>query len=238
MNRSLQFQSTQLHGSTDPEKGDVHQLFAALTILVSIASISYAQPSAEVVVPPFKDKYSSYVAQLEAGHTEIDYRDFRYSLIESEQFKISSIQRSQFDSLRKEMLMQIKQSAYQKIIGLCKQLLSIDYTSMLAHKILRQTYEILDDTLHARKYKAIELGLLKSIVTGRDGTTHESAWPVIQIAEEYFILQMLGTEVVSQALERNGGAYDRMEVTVSGKKRTYYFDVAKVLQGYKRFGPD
>ena len=39
-------------------------------------------------------------------------------------------------------------------------MLSIDYTSMIAHKILRQTYNIIGDTLNAKKYKTIQFGLL------------------------------------------------------------------------------
>ena len=206
------------------------------TILILVSPCLYAQSSIEVAVPEFNDTYSSYVKTLESGHTDINYREFRYSFIESEQFKKASEQISCFDSLKKQLRLQMKRSAYKQIINICKQLLSIDYTSLMAHKIIRQTYEFTGDTLHAKQYKAIQFGLLKSIVANADGTTHETAWPVIQVAEEYFILQMLGAEMHKQTTERNGGMFDKLEVTEDGKEKTYYFEVSKVFEGYKRLG--
>ena len=210
-----------------------HRIFE---ILVLVSPCLYAQSSIEVVVPEFNDTYSRYVKTLEAGHTDIDYREFRYSFIESKQFKKASEETSRFDSLRKQLGIQMKLSAYQEIINICKQLLSIDYTSLIAHKIIRQTYELTGDTLHARQYKAVQFGLLKSIVANADGTTHETAWPVIQVAEEYFILQMLGADMHKQTTERNGGVFDKLEVTEDGKEKTYYFEVSRVFEGYKRLG--
>jgi len=210
-----------------------HGIFA---IVILVSQCLCAQSSIEVVVPEFNDTYSRYVKTLEASHTDINYREFRYSFIESKQFKKASEDISRVDSLKKQLRLQMKQSAYQQIINICKQLLSIDYTSLMAHKIIRQTYEFTGDTLHAKQYKAIQFGLLKSIVANADGTTHETAWPVIQVAEEYFILQMLGAEMHKQTTERNGGMFDKLEVTEDGKEKTYYFEVSKVFEGYKRLG--
>jgi hypothetical protein len=207
-----------------------------LTILILISPYVQAQSSVEVVVPEFNDIYSKYVTTLEAGHTDIDYREFRYSFIESKQFQIASEEFSRFDSLKKQLFARLKQPMYSEIIALCKQILSIDYTSLMTHKLLRQSYEHIGDTLHAKQYKAIQFGLLKSIVANADGTTHETAWPVIQIAEEYFILQMLGAEMHKQTTERDGGMFDKLEVIEDGKEKTYYFEVSKVFEGYNRLG--
>ncbi len=208
-----------------------------LLLTIILTSIySFGQTTPQVVVPNFSDKFCDYVKQLEAGQTDIDYQDFRFSFIESEQFKIAGKKNTAFDSLKKEMYVQMDKSNYPEIIKVTKQMLSIDYTSMIAHKILRQTYKIIGDTISATKYKTIQFGLLNSIVKKGDGKTCETAWPVIQIEEEYFILEMVGAKLQKQSIDNDGGLCDKMEVKVDGKKDTYYFETSKVFEGYKKLG--
>ncbi len=205
-----------------------------LTVLLTVTTFSFGQTIPQVVVPNFSDKFCDYVKKLEAGQTDIDYQDFRFSFVESEQFKVASKKSSEFDSLKKEMYVQMDKSNYQKVIQITKQMLSIDYTSMIAHKILRQTYKITGDTVNAAKYKTIQFGLLKSIVKKGDGNTCSTAWPVIQIEEEYYILEMVGAKLKKQSVDNDGGLCDKMEVEVDGVNKTYYFETSKVFEGYKK----
>ncbi|MDF3027651.1 MAG: hypothetical protein K0S23_1958 [Fluviicola sp.] len=204
--------------------------------LLFVNFLSFGQNSVEIVIPTFKDKYSESVKKLEAGETNINYQDFRYSFIESEQFIIASGKSKEMDSLKKEMYTQMRNSNSQEIINLTKQILSIDYTDMMAHKILRQTYKNIGDTVNASKYKTIQFGLLNSIVKNGDGQTCATAWPVVQVTEEYFILQMLDAKLQEQSIDRKDGLCDRMDVKVEGKKKTYYFETTKVFEGYKKLG--
>ena len=199
---------------------------------------SFGQTTSEVMIPKFNDKYSGFVKQLEAGKTDINYREFRESFIESEQFKVASNKSKEFERLEKEMYVQMNKSNSQEIIRITKAMLSIDYTSMIAHKILRQTYNIIGDTLNAKKYKTIQFGLLYSIIDSGDGNTCESAWHVTQVNEEYFILNMLDVDLITQSiLTNNNGYYDKMVVkTEDGSSKTYYFNVNKVFEGYKKQG--
>lgn len=200
---------------------------------------SFAQnaQSLSVVTPDFKDKYSEFVKQLELGKTDINYKEFRESFIESEQFKTASKKAVEFEDLEKEMYSLMRSKKYLQIVDVTKKMLSIDYTSMLAHKILRQTYKIIGDTSNASKYKSIQFGLLNSIVHNGDGKTCATAWPVIQIAEEYFILQMLGASLLKQRVDKKGGICDEMQVkTEEGNKGVYYFGISKVVQGYDNLG--
>lgn len=208
-------------------------LFAFLVMVFS----SNGQTMPEVMVPDFDDKYAAMIKQLESGQTNINYKEFRESFIESAQFKTAYKLSKQFDSLKKEMYAHMGKKNYQEIIQVTKKMLSIDYTSMLAHKILRQTYAIIGDTANAARYKAIQFGLLNSIVKNGDGKTCATAWPVIQVEEEYFILQMLGAQLLKQSTDYVGGTCDKMEVkTEEGDKVTYYFEVSKVFEGYKKRG--
>ncbi len=183
-----------------------------------------------IVVPTFDDKYSEYVKNIESGNKDIDYQDFRFNFIKSEQFRIASQKSKDINLLKNEMYEQMDSLNYEKIISLAKQILSIDYTNMMAHKILSQTYDMVDDTENAEKYEAIEMGLLKSIIQNGDGKSCATAWPVIQISEEYFILDMLGVKLERQSIISRDGLCDKMEVTDDGKAAIYYFNVSKVFE--------
>jgi len=210
-------------------------LLSVLTVLATVSS--FGQLNSKIEIPTFSDKYSNLVKQLENGKTDIDYREFRESFIESEQFKIYSLQKTRFDSLQKAMYLQIDKKDYQAVIQVTKKMLSINYTSLLAHKILRQTYKIVDDTINATKYKTIQFGLLNSIVKSGDGKTCSTAWHVIDVSEEYFILQILGADLLKQSIDNKEGICDKMEVkTEEGDKKTYYFETSKVFEGYKKLG--
>jgi hypothetical protein len=209
-------------------------LFLLPMILVHVCM--FAQTKTKIVVPSFGDKYAEMVKQLEMGQTDINYRAFRESFIESEQFKIASGKVKVLDSLEKVMYAQMDVSNYPEVLKITQAILGIDYTSMLAHKILRQTYQLMGDTVNSNKYHDIQFGLLKSIVSNGDGKTCATGWPVIQISEEYFILQMLGADLQGQSLSNDGGICDKMDVTIDGKAKTYYFEVSKIFEGYNKLG--
>ena len=209
--------------------------FFLITLLASLTLVkTYGQEFSQIIVPSYDDKYSTYVQLLENGETDIDYQDFRFSFLESEQFVIASKKSAELSDLTKRMYAEMEKSNYGEVISITKQMLSIDYTNMLAHKILRQTYAILEDTENAQKYKTIQFGLLHSIIDSGDGKTCETAWTVIQISEEYFILNMLEAKVKMQSIYNKKGFCDKIVALVEGKKKTYYFEINKVFEGYKK----
>lgn len=204
-----------------------------LLIFLGTANNIYSQP---VVIPNFKGEYTEYVKKLEAGDLDIDFQDFRFSFIESEQFLVAQKQTSKLDSLKTEMYTLMDKSKYNDIIRVTKEMLSIDYTNILAHKILRQTYQIIGDEEAAKKYKTIQFGLLKSIIGNKNGLSCEQAWTVIQISEEYFILEMLDAKLKQQSISYNEGVCDKMIVDVEGTEKIYFFEVSKVFEGRKKLG--
>ncbi|UAY53370.1 DUF4919 domain-containing protein [Ferruginibacter albus] len=196
-------------------------------ILHTTATLSFGQ-DIKIKVPTFDDKYSKYVKQLENGDLAIDYTDFRHSFLESKQF---SQKGTAYDSLKELVYTAIKSKNYRDVINETRSMLSIDYTSMFAHKYLQQTYKILGDTINQKKYHDIEFGLLRSITRSGDGNTCETGWHVTQIEEEYFILNMLGDRLQQQSISSGGkNTCDKMDVTEDGKTKTYYFEANKVFE--------
>jgi len=195
--------------------------------LLHLATIVFAQDS-KIEIPAFNDKYSKYVTQLESGELNIDYTDFRNSFLDSRQLRKKTMN---YDSLKKLVYTEIKNKNYQEVIKLTKAMLSIDYTSMFAHKYIQQTYKILGDTLNQEKYHDIEFGLLNSIIRSGDGKTCETGWHVTQIEEEYFILNVIGAQLQTQTTSSSGkNACDKMIVKTEEGEATYYFEANKVFE--------
>jgi hypothetical protein len=201
----------------------------------AIAALILAAVSGErITVPAFDDAYSRLVGKLESGETDIDYKAFRESFIESKQFQVAASKRAELDRLKATLPALMEKASFSEVARTTKSILSIDYTNMRAHKILQQTYKALKDEANQKKYHDIEFGLLNSIVKNGNGRSCATAWPVVQIEEEYFILEMLGAKLTRQTLDDNGGLCDKMEVSTEEGKATYYFGVEKVFEGRKR----
>ena len=207
-----------------------------LSLITPITIMTFGQTNSEIVIPSFNDRYCEYIRNLEAGNTDIDYQDFRFNFLESEQFKVAGEKSGDLKNLEAEMYRQLKNSDYQGLTYTAKQTLSIDYTSMIAHKMLQDAYKTIGDTFNSAKFKTIEFGLLNSIVKKGDGRTCKTGWPVIQVSEEYFILRMIGAKVEKQSIDNNGGLCDKMVVNINGEQRTYYFETSKIFLGYKKRG--
>ena len=156
------------------------RFFYLTTFLLAQTIFVFGQDS-KIEIPNFNDKYSKYVKQLENGKTDIDYVDFRNSFLESKQFSKKS---TNYDNLKKQVYSEVKNKNYKEVIRLTRAMLSIDYTSLFAHKYLQQTYKIQGDTVSKNKYHDIEFGLLYSITRSGDGKTCETGWHVTQIEEE------------------------------------------------------
>lgn len=183
----------------------------------------------KIKIPRFDDRYTKYVQQLESGKLDIDYTDFRNSFLDSKQFNDKGIS---YDSLKRQVYTEINDKNYKEIVRLTKAMLSIDYTSIFAHKYLQQTYKILGDTLNRNKYHDIEFGLLYSITKSGDGKACETGWHVTQIEEEYFILSILGADLLEQSIiSSKKNMCDKMVVkTEEGETKTYYFEANKVFE--------
>ncbi|MDR2474306.1 MAG: DUF4919 domain-containing protein, partial [Bacteroidales bacterium] len=102
---------------------------------------------------------------------------------------------------------------------------------MLAHKILGQACQMLNDTLNARKYTEIQFGLMNSIINSGDGRSCKTAWKVIQISEEYFLFQILNAKIKSQnLLISDQKTCEEMVVEMNGVEQAFYFDVSKIFE--------
>ncbi len=196
---------------------------AGLAALCWSAAALAAGPSG-VTPPPDVDGFSKLVIRAEADDQDVDFRALRLAWLDSAQRRSAP----NLDPFRQKLngAVQARQDA--QIRDIARQIVSADYVDLPAHFQLRQACTRLGDKPCADHEHFVEFGLLDSITKNGAGTAIETAWPVVSIDEEYFILGMIGAVLRQQSLlQRNGRAYDAMEVTMpNGSDVVFYFDIA------------
>lgn len=208
-------------------------LLPLLLLATTLQALPLYAQNKGITIPKHGDQYAKYVQQLESGDTNIDYTDFRESYLNSKQKSEKDI--IAFSDLKEQVYKAAHANEFQEVIKYTQAMLSIDYTNMFAHKFLQQTYRILEDTANYKKYHDIEFGLLNSIVNSGDGKTCATGWHVTQIEEEYFILGMIEAQFKGQGTTSGGdNKCDAMNVVVDGEERTYYFEVNKIFEQYRK----
>jgi hypothetical protein len=205
-------------------------------LIIALLMISRGVFAQGIAVPQWGDRYSELVKKAESGDTNINFQQLRDSFLVSRQFKVAGAKSRVMDSLTTEMYAAMRKTAYNDVLEVTQKMLSIDYTCMLAHKVLQQTYGLMGDDANHYKYHAVEFGLLNSIVNHGDGQTCETGWPVIQVSEEYFIMSMLDVTVKQQHIVTKAGFCDEIVAATDDGDKTYYFDISRIPKGNKTLG--
>lgn len=205
-----------------------HAIYVGLTLALAVPA-SAADPG--IRLPTDGDDYSALVAKTAAHDASVDFRALRLAFLKSK--ANARADSDAIDSLRGAMVNATRVSPPDAALVRQKaeQILSIDYTDMQAHKLLRQSCTILHDDACAELHHFIEFGLLTSITNSGDGKTCAKGWEVVTIKEEYFVLSMMDVTFEQQALVSDGGhSCDAMTVRdQSGAEQVYYFNADIVL---------
>lgn len=189
-------------------------------------------PAPAMRAPTDRGKYDELVAKAEAGD-DVDFLELRLAYLKSAAFQSAMQRRDEVHELRRKMFAAMQAGGNpQAVLDVAQQTLAIVWIDLEAQKARRQACHLLKDEECAARGRRIELGLLKSITESGDGKTCKSAWTVISVDEEYFILHMAGMKLERQALTRgDGGACDAMHtVDEAGEEHTFFFDVGELLR--------
>ncbi len=175
-----------------------------------------------IVTPQLNDDYSNFIIKIEKAVSHIDYKLFRESLIKSDQYQIIINNKHIMDSLGFLMFTAAKDAQYDKVIFMANAILSIDYTNMMAHKMLSQAYNSKADSINGTKHATIKKGLLNSIIKNGDGNSCLTAWPIVQVTEEGFMLKEIGGEIIDMEINKES-LCDKFTVASKEGKRVYFF---------------
>ena len=81
-------------------------------------------------------------------------------------------------------------------------------------------------TAEQHYHRAVFYGLLGSITTSGDGKSCKTAYYVINVDEEYTVLNYMGAKTLGQSLE---GGCDVLDVELNGKRTKIYFNISGSL---------
>ena len=131
------------------------------------------------------------------------------------------------DEARKAIMEAGNAKDYAKVIELSKSWLAKCPVDADVHYVLSQALTVQGDIGHYAQHLYYFYGLIQSVAASGDGKSPKTAFKVISVAEEYYLLRDFGAELVSQALQNN---CDVMRCKLSnGKEVTYYFDASIAL---------
>lgn len=199
-----------------------------LTIIVALflAVTSYADE--------YEKTCSEILNKVKKGEAAVDYAALRQNCARSSWY----VQRKQtkIDKIRKEMYAAADVKNYAEVKKLAKSILDINYLNMTAHRMLSWSLDALGDSVGSKRHLDIELGLLRSIGQSGSGKNCREGKIVIDVEEEYFVMQIMGWKLKRQQTVSDGDiTCDLMEVIDSdGNERKEYFNVNIVFENYRR----
>ncbi len=178
--------------------------------------------------------YAALIEKAENGVGDIDYTVLRLSYPQSPTYDPYGImaQGACDDAL----------NAFQKndcgsALARTDELLKTNYTIVAMHVVRGECLERAGDSTRSAREFAIAKGLAQSELNSGDGKSPETAFHVVTLNEERFILTALGVNAPQQALiSANGHSYDLMSgtYTKTGEPAGIYFLVDDILAGEMR----
>ena len=199
-----------------------------LTIIVALflAVTSYADE--------YEKTCSEILNKVNKGEAAVDYAALRQNCGRTSWY----VQRKQtkIDKIRKEMYAAADVKNYAEVKKLAQSILDLNYLNMTAHRMLSWSLDALGDSVGSKRHLDIELGLLRSIGQSGSGKNCREGKIVIDVEEEYFVMQIMGWKLKRQQTVSDGDiTCDLMEVVdPDGNERREYFNVNIVFENYRR----
>jgi hypothetical protein len=169
-------------------------------------------------------EYAGLLEKVKGGDTSIDFQRLRLSWVDSPEYKDAK----DVSKAEKEMMTFLDAKEYDKALKASEKVLASEYVNADAHFVEYSANKALGHEDEAQFHLKVFRGLMDSIVKHGDGLSAETAWVVINVHEEYVVLNVLGYRPSEQSmLSRDGHTYDRMDVksVEDGSKKTFYFNV-------------
>ncbi len=114
--------------------------------------------------------------------------------------------------------------------------LARDFTAIPMHAVRRSCLEQVGDGGGAARALAAAKGLAESLLASGDGRTVDTAFVIVTLGEERFVLAHFGLTQQGQALIGHAGkTYDEIDgVSKTGGTGALYFDVTRLVEGMGR----
>jgi hypothetical protein len=178
-----------------------------------------------------EDLFAQLVARAESGDETVDWGALRRAYLKSPAFDRARETKERRLELRKAMFAAMAAHDPAAVLARARETLDLLYVDLEAQKARAQACGLLKDTQCEKRGRHIELGLLRSIISSGDGLSCATAWQVVTVDEEHFVLRMNDEDWHRQTLVQEGNhVCDKMDVTdEAGQPQTHYFGVGALL---------
>jgi hypothetical protein len=199
----------------------IYRLFAIIMIMLVFTCNVFA---GEDVEPKKLPDYQLLLKRVMNSDRTVDFKALRLSYAETTDYKPYGEDKAK----KSGMFEALRNKDYEKAVSAAQAILEKKFVDIEAHFVSSIAFR---ETKNLEKYNFhhfITKGLVDSILDSGDGKTPETAFVVIETAEEYTLLGMTGFEVVRQSLiKSNGHSYDKMEVKhrKTGEPAIFFFNV-------------
>lgn len=199
-------------------------------LVATVLVLGLAPARAQSAAP----SYADLVAQAESGDPATDFTALRNAYVVSAHYDGYGMKTlGMYDFLGPAF--QAKDCA--KVVATSDQVLKIDYTPVTVHFMRTDCFKQMGDQARSDLERAIGRGLARSLLGSGDGKSTVTAYVVVTMAEERFVLSFLELNVERQALLGDGGhKFDLIEGKngKTGEKASVYFNIDAVFGSLTR----
>ncbi|HAV77566.1 MAG TPA: hypothetical protein DCX53_09470 [Anaerolineae bacterium] len=170
--------------------------------------------------------YMILLEQVKRSDPDFDFTKLRWTFAQTENYDPYNIDNSELIS---SMYDAYDNNDFQLAVELASRILEKNYLLPDPHFILLQSYQALGDQQNAEFHNYFLRGIISSIAESGNGRSPETAFIVIQIEEEHFMLTILGLQDSDQSfVEENGVPYDIFTgiAADTNEQTTVYFDIS------------
>jgi len=196
-----------------------------------IATSLLAWPVAAMGAEPI---YQDLVARAEAGDATLDYTALRLSYAQSDSYDPYARETADLFSAAWNVF-QAKDCV--TVLAKTQALLKINYVSIPMHMVRSDCLAQSGDKAGANRELAIGQGLAHSLLASGDGKSTATAYVVVTLSEEGFVLSDLGFNKERQSLVRDGDHfYDLLDGhdAKTGEARSALFNIDALFVGMAR----
>ncbi len=205
--------------------------------VILVAAVAGAQPPQESPAPAneIPTMYETLLGQLERGNTNINYTVLRLAFTETDQYMPYDTSRSDMrERMRWFLSREEPEAAYARV----ESLLVTCYVDVEAHYAAAIALTAMGDTVRSAYHEAVGNGLFESLTGPPLDWTAETAPTAIFAEEEYFVIRMMGLELIEESMATVGGRpFHQFEINdpISGGTRMIYFHVGPITEWWDRF---
>jgi hypothetical protein len=217
-------------------------LFITLPVLTYGQGWEFHSPDYETIKKSVADKSSAYyypklMKRYEHNDTTLNKDDYNH-LYYGYFFRDDHSSFEGSSNINDDLKKILEQEAYsdkdrKEIIRLSRKYLETNPFDLRKLNYIRKASMDLHDTLTYSLYSYKIRKIIGTIMHSGDGKTDETGFHVLDVSHEYYILNSLGYQFVSQTLTQHPCDYLQVKSNPDGVEGIY-FDVSQIFKGYHK----